>query len=139
MSLSNLVIHKKKRGPPATGKAPLVALRLPETLGLRVDEWIATQPDPRPSRSEAIRRLLAQALGNQETAAVALELFAPTTSKSEDSYAQPFSRLRTKLRMTLMMVAIISMATRPECDKSQAHRPYRSSHLSILLITNCIG
>jgi Arc/MetJ-type ribon-helix-helix transcriptional regulator len=84
MSLSNPVIHKKKRGPPATGKTPLVALRLPETLGLRVDEWIATQPDPRPSRSEAIRRLLAQALGNQETAAVALELFAPTTSKSED-------------------------------------------------------
>jgi hypothetical protein len=62
MSLSNPVIHKKKRGPPATGKTPLVALRLPGALSFQIDEWIAAQPEPRPSRSEAIRRLLAEAL-----------------------------------------------------------------------------
>ena len=39
-------------------------------MRLRIDAWIATQPEPRPSRSEAIRRLLAQALGYQETARV---------------------------------------------------------------------
>lgn len=37
-------------------------LRLPPDLARMIDEWIAKQPEPRPSRPEAIRRLLAQAL-----------------------------------------------------------------------------
>ena len=32
-------------------------------MSLQINAWIAAQPEPRPSRSEAIRRLLAQALG----------------------------------------------------------------------------
>jgi len=31
-----------------------------------LDGWIATQPEPRPSRPEAIRRILAQAVGEGE-------------------------------------------------------------------------
>jgi len=30
----------------------------------KLDAWIAAQPEPRPSRPEAIRRVLSQALGN---------------------------------------------------------------------------
>jgi hypothetical protein len=63
MRLSNPVIHKKKRGPAATGKTPLVALRIPAALSSRLDAWIVAQPEPRPSRSEAIRRILSQSLG----------------------------------------------------------------------------
>jgi hypothetical protein len=34
----------------------------------RLDEWIWAQPDPKPSRPEAIRRLVAQALGEPSKA-----------------------------------------------------------------------
>ena len=61
--MSNPVQHKKKRGPPATGKTPIVALRIGPPLSSSLDAWIAEQPEPRPSRSEAIRRLLTEALG----------------------------------------------------------------------------
>jgi hypothetical protein len=37
--------------------------RLSEDLSRRIDAWIASQPEPRPTRSEAIERLLAEALG----------------------------------------------------------------------------
>jgi Arc/MetJ-type ribon-helix-helix transcriptional regulator len=63
MRVSNPVQHKKKRGPPATGKTPIVALRIGPPLSSSLDAWIAEQPEPRPSRSEAIRRLLTEALG----------------------------------------------------------------------------
>ena len=36
---------------------------LPPDLLAAVDAWIAAQPDPKPSRSKAIRRLLAYGLG----------------------------------------------------------------------------
>jgi hypothetical protein len=41
---------------------PIDESRLPETLGIRIDAWIARQPEPRPSRAEAVRRLLDEAL-----------------------------------------------------------------------------
>ena len=73
---------KKKRGRKVTtGKGMLVGVRLLSGNLSALDTWIAAQPEPRPSRPEAIRRLLGEAFGNQETAAV--ELSAPTTSKSE--------------------------------------------------------
>jgi Arc/MetJ-type ribon-helix-helix transcriptional regulator len=53
---------QKLRGRPKTGKTPVHALRIPDHLREQVDAWIAEQPDPRPSRSEAIRRLVEQAL-----------------------------------------------------------------------------
>jgi Arc/MetJ-type ribon-helix-helix transcriptional regulator len=90
MSLSNPVQHKKKRGPPATGKTPIAALRLPETMSLQIDAWIAAQPEPRPSRSEAIRRLLAKALSREAAArpAIADEAALPEIPTKSD--AEPY-------------------------------------------------
>ena len=53
---------QKLRGRPKSGRTPIHALRLPEELRTKIDDWIAAQPEPRPARSEAIRRLLAEAL-----------------------------------------------------------------------------
>jgi Arc/MetJ-type ribon-helix-helix transcriptional regulator len=36
--------------------------RMPAELEAKLTAWIARQPDPKPSRSEAIRRLLERAL-----------------------------------------------------------------------------
>jgi hypothetical protein len=59
---------KKKRGRPAlyegsNGKgAPQIGLRLPPNDLARVDVWIAKQAKPKPSRPEAIRRLVEMGL-----------------------------------------------------------------------------
>jgi hypothetical protein len=55
---------KKKRGRKVTtGKGTLIGVRLLSGNLSALDAWIAAQPEPRPSRPEAIRRLLAEALG----------------------------------------------------------------------------
>jgi hypothetical protein len=55
----------KKRGRPAGGEhEDFVGLRLPQGLTASIDRWAACQPDPKPTRSEAMRRLLQRALGN---------------------------------------------------------------------------
>jgi len=41
---------------------------MPRALSEAVDAWIAAQPEPRPARPEAIRRLLAEALGRHADA-----------------------------------------------------------------------
>jgi metal-responsive CopG/Arc/MetJ family transcriptional regulator len=41
----------------------MTGLRIPADLDARLNAWIARQADPKPSRSEAIRRLLERALG----------------------------------------------------------------------------
>jgi hypothetical protein len=54
--------QKRKPGRPyAGGKSPLIALRMTRGLIELVDNYCSRQPD-RPSRSEAIRRLVLQAL-----------------------------------------------------------------------------
>jgi hypothetical protein len=53
----------KKRGRPETGIGPNVGLRLYPELEKRLDAWIAKQGEPNVGRPEAIRRLLAAALG----------------------------------------------------------------------------
>jgi hypothetical protein len=47
----------KRRGRPATGKAPTRTLRLTDEFIAEVDSWAEKQPDE-PGRSEAIRRLI---------------------------------------------------------------------------------
>src|SRR5208282_3783514 len=47
----------KKRGRPATGRDPVLALRLPARLRADIASW-AKQQNDKPSRSEAIRRLI---------------------------------------------------------------------------------
>jgi len=55
------VIAKKRRGPAPTGKGEQIVVRMhPPQLGA-VDAWIARQADE-PSRPEAVRRLVEQAL-----------------------------------------------------------------------------
>ena len=39
-------------------------VRLPDSLLAEVDAWISSRPEPRPTRAEAICRLLADALAN---------------------------------------------------------------------------
>jgi hypothetical protein len=54
---------------PTTKVEPIDESRLSEDLSRRIDAWIAAQPEPRPTRSEAIRRLLNEALGMKVEAA----------------------------------------------------------------------
>jgi metal-responsive CopG/Arc/MetJ family transcriptional regulator len=51
----------KKRGRPATGTSPTIGVRMPADLTDAVDSWRAGQR-PIPSRPEAIRQLVEQAL-----------------------------------------------------------------------------
>jgi hypothetical protein len=53
-----------ERGRPSTGgRQQGIVLRLDPPNLSALDAWIAAQPEPRPSRSEAIRLILSQALG----------------------------------------------------------------------------
>lgn len=55
----------KKRGRPAIGKGQQVVVRLHPNLLSPLDDWIAAQPDPKPTRPEAIRIALEDWLGDQ--------------------------------------------------------------------------
>jgi hypothetical protein len=60
-------IEKKKRGRPkggGRGKGTLIGVRFPRQELNPLDTWIANQPDPQPSRPEAIRRLVEHALAH---------------------------------------------------------------------------
>jgi metal-responsive CopG/Arc/MetJ family transcriptional regulator len=64
MAKSSGVIHKTKRfsiPKAAEGDTPMFSLRLPAETREAVDRWAAEQED-KPGRSEAIRRLLNEAL-----------------------------------------------------------------------------
>lgn len=54
--------QKRPRGRPPTGLTPLTGVRIPAPLEAKLQAWIEAQPDPKPSKSEAIRRLLETAL-----------------------------------------------------------------------------
>jgi hypothetical protein len=62
MSISN--INKRGRGRPRIDAKP-VMVRFPPLEMKALDEHIAEQNDPKPSRPEAIRRLIQQALTAQ--------------------------------------------------------------------------
>jgi hypothetical protein len=53
---------KKKMGRPKTGIGPVVGVRLYPKMQAELDSWIADQPDPKPSKPEAIRQLIEVAL-----------------------------------------------------------------------------
>ena len=57
----SIEVVQNRRGRPATGKDPVSAIRLSMGLRAEIDAWAEAQPD-RPSRSEAIRRLVEEAL-----------------------------------------------------------------------------
>lgn len=51
-------VQPKKRGPKPTGIGTPIQVRLQPDQLAALDRWIEGQEDPRPSRPEAIRRLL---------------------------------------------------------------------------------
>jgi hypothetical protein len=51
-------IPKKRGRKPAGGRNAGVMVRIPPDQLARLDAWIATLPDPKPTRPEAIRRAL---------------------------------------------------------------------------------
>jgi hypothetical protein len=55
-------LEKRPRGRPRTGESPTKGVRIPVELEAKITAWIDRQPDPKPSRSEAIRRLIEQGL-----------------------------------------------------------------------------
>jgi hypothetical protein len=52
----------KKMGRPPTGIGRTIGLRLYPEMEAELDGWIADQPEPKPSKPEAIRRLVGMAL-----------------------------------------------------------------------------
>jgi hypothetical protein len=64
MALSIRAGTKKRGRPKTTGKGQQIGVRfLPPALDT-IDSWIEAQPDPKPSRPEAIRRLVEKALAS---------------------------------------------------------------------------
>jgi Arc/MetJ-type ribon-helix-helix transcriptional regulator len=61
MGKESIPVTQKKRGRPATGQDPVLTIRLPLALRSEIQTWAKQQKD-RPSRSEAIRRLIESAL-----------------------------------------------------------------------------
>jgi hypothetical protein len=62
MARRDILLTKKKMGRPPTGIGHLVGVRLAPDQLAGLDKWIAAQPDPKPSRPEAIRVLLRERL-----------------------------------------------------------------------------
>lgn len=58
MSASIRGAAKSRGRPKTTGPGQSTNVRLLPPIGDALDAWIAQQPDPKPSRPEAIRRLL---------------------------------------------------------------------------------
>ena len=52
-----ITVLQKRRGRPATGKTPMIALRAPDEFRDTVERWAAKQSD-KPTLLEAIRRLV---------------------------------------------------------------------------------
>jgi hypothetical protein len=61
MGKKPISVIRKKRGRPPTGQDPVLAVRLSPPLRSEIENWAKRQND-KPSRSEAIRRLIEFAL-----------------------------------------------------------------------------
>ena len=76
--------NTKKRGRPVTtGKGFLIGVRLLEKPLAALDHWIKAQPAPRPSRPEAIRRLVGEKLESNATARAVGASFAKKAAGRE--------------------------------------------------------
>jgi hypothetical protein len=61
--MTSIGVDMKRRGRPVTtGKGHLVGVRLLPPALDALDAWIGSQPEPKPSRPEAMRRLMTAAL-----------------------------------------------------------------------------
>lgn len=60
--MTSIAGTKKRPGRPATGQGVQIQVRIqPEQLRI-LDAWVSVQPDPKPTRPAAIRKLMAKAL-----------------------------------------------------------------------------
>jgi hypothetical protein len=97
---------ERGRGRPSTGIGSAIGLRLYPNLQKRLDEWIRAQ-DPKPSRPEAIRRLLDMALTAQTpsqpdklaTAVKASEMASLAIDRLGDKSAPPQEQAKRKRRL----------------------------------------
>ena len=62
MSASIPVTPKKRGRPSEGGRDPIVPVRMPMAMRDALDGMIAAEPEPQPTRSEAVRRALADHL-----------------------------------------------------------------------------
>lgn len=62
MDSQETVPARKKRGPKPTGKGTQIGVRLHPPMLAALDAFIDEQPEPKPTRPEAIRVLLYDAL-----------------------------------------------------------------------------
>jgi hypothetical protein len=96
---------KKTRGRPATGKAPLVGVRMTEEFQAEIKSWAKKQPD-RPPLAAAIRRLVELGLTVKskvrprgETKQRARELAGAAVDKMTDTMASPEDQASRKRRL----------------------------------------
>lgn len=59
--------EKRPRGRPRIGIGPVISVRLYPEMEAALAAWIERQAEPKPSRSEAIRRLIEKGLGADRT------------------------------------------------------------------------
>jgi hypothetical protein len=91
MARSRNPVAQKRRGRPATGQDPVTAIRLSPKLRKSVDAWASRQSD-RPTRSEAIRRLIEQALA-EALSAGQHGIKAASASRAEKMAAKQIDRM----------------------------------------------
>jgi Arc/MetJ-type ribon-helix-helix transcriptional regulator len=84
----SIKVKPKKRGRPATGKDPLVGTRMPPDLIREIDAW--AKHNTGGSRSEAIRRLIEQALAG---AIAPRQLSKAAASKATEMAAREIDRV----------------------------------------------
>jgi hypothetical protein len=97
----------KRRGRPATGRDPVVPVRLPSEIIERIDVWGSRQHQPADSRSEAIRRLVELGLGqstplgrtSQKVAQQASALAVREVDRMVDTAAPPKEQAKRKRRL----------------------------------------
>jgi hypothetical protein len=65
MSIVIAMSKIKKRGRPKTGARPMIGFRADSALTKRIDAWAKKQAD-KPTRGEAIRRLIIESLDRAE-------------------------------------------------------------------------
>jgi hypothetical protein len=103
-----IVVTKKRRGPPATGKGIQVGERWHPPELAAIDNWISLQSE-KLTRGQAIRRLVEIALNagtsarpasNAGRRSRAAELAAKTIEKMIDPAAPPDERDRRRRRLT---------------------------------------
>jgi hypothetical protein len=117
---------KRKRGRPATGKDPLVGVRMAPELRHAVEAWAAKQPD-KPSLSEAIRHHVQRSLA-AESAATKPRHLVPDEKDRADSRSIREARdalEHSREKIELALAALARLVERSLASESAAVKPRR--------------